>query len=360
MQTKNKIKKEKKKKNWICIGPILMEAWTTKKKQEHLNSFSLCQISRKKIAPKIKIGFSTKKFFFFVFCFCLIFVFGFCFLKNEKNRLLEIKRFLVFQCITFILRKRNEKPIYFSQSEKDKRIHKIYPVIQFFEVFFLFFFPLLFLVSFFLFFFFFFVSFFFFFLHLFFFFTFFHTKLFFFFFFLFSFSLFSFSLFSFSLFSFSLFFFLFWKDLEKWKTNSFYSQNEQNKKNQKGFIFFCVEWEQDFFFFNGFLISFLISFFLFLSFSSFFFLFVFFYFFFISGFWKLKNMKVCFLLFLLSFNFFVDIRNFFYFIFFYFNCFFSLESVFYHWKWHHLIPCDLLYPKNPIFLSDKAQCDVMG
>ena len=110
MQTKNKIKEEKKKKNWICIGPILMEAWTTKKKQEHLNSFSPpCQISRKKIAPKIKIGFSVKKFFFFVFCFCLIFVFGFCFLKDEKNRLLEIKRFLVFSMYHFYIKKEKWK-----------------------------------------------------------------------------------------------------------------------------------------------------------------------------------------------------------------------------------------------------------
>ena len=83
MQTKNKIEEEKKKKNWICIGSILMEAWTTKKKQEHLNSFSLYQISRKKITPKIKISFLTNKFFFFffLFCFCLIFVFDFCFLR---------------------------------------------------------------------------------------------------------------------------------------------------------------------------------------------------------------------------------------------------------------------------------------
>ena len=132
-----------------------------------------------------------------------------------------------------------------------------------------------------------------------------------------------------------------------------------NKKNQKEFIFFCVEWEQDFFFFNGFLISFLISFFLFLSFSFFFFFLFFFISFLFQGFESLKIWKFVFCCFFLSFNLFVDIRNFFCFIFFYFNCFFSSESVFYHWKWHRLIPCDLLYPKNPIFLSDKAQCDVM-
>ena len=119
MQTKNKIKEKKKKKNWICIGPILMEAWTTKKKQEHLNSFSLCQISRKKIAPKIKIGFSAKKFFFFVFCFYLIFVFGFCFLKDEKNRLLEIKRFLVFSMYHFYIKKEKRKTnLFFSKWER--------------------------------------------------------------------------------------------------------------------------------------------------------------------------------------------------------------------------------------------------
>ena len=117
MQTKNKIKEEKKKKNWICIGPILMEVWTTKKKQEHLNSFSPpCQISRKKITPKIKIGFLAKKFFFFVFCFCLIFVFGFCFLKDEKNRLLEIKRFLVFSMYHFYIKKEKWKTnLFFSK-----------------------------------------------------------------------------------------------------------------------------------------------------------------------------------------------------------------------------------------------------
>ena len=110
MQTKNKIKEKKKKKNWICIGPILMEAWITKKKQEYLNSFSPpCQISRKKITPKIKISFSAKKFFFFIFYFCLIFVFGFCFLKDEKNRLLEIKKFLVFSMYYFYIKKEKWK-----------------------------------------------------------------------------------------------------------------------------------------------------------------------------------------------------------------------------------------------------------
>ena len=117
---KIRLKKKKKKKNWICIGPILMEAWTTKKKQEHLNSFSPpCQISRKKITPKIKIGFSAKKFFFFVFYFCLIFVFGFCFLKDEKNRLLEIKRFLVFSMYHFYIKKEKWKTnLFFSKWER--------------------------------------------------------------------------------------------------------------------------------------------------------------------------------------------------------------------------------------------------
>ena len=52
MQTKNKMKEEKKKKNWICIGSILMEAWTTKKKQEHLNSSNADPLVRTKVGKE--------------------------------------------------------------------------------------------------------------------------------------------------------------------------------------------------------------------------------------------------------------------------------------------------------------------